>query len=147
MATTNQFLGTNWTTGAALEASWQWRSGGTMSPCGTITVNSISDFEVDLSVNVTILSGTFDNRVIIKLLDQLPEATTGPAQVAIGSQNSNVNYFEGPAHNPGDFHGGNAIKMNGIEYNHVDINIQIWPVGEKTLLYIDSSYLSFWLAA
>ncbi|MDX6913556.1 hypothetical protein R9X49_00315 [Pectobacterium carotovorum] len=148
MAKITQFVGTAATAGKVLPASWQLFSRGSMSECGTIKVNSISDYSANITIAVNIHHVPFNATVDINLLDKDPSATSGSATVSFdGGSAENVRYHEGKANNPHNYKGGNALFLDNLKYQNLNVSLQLWPVEDKTLFYIQIPMLSFWLVA
>ncbi|ASY82331.1 hypothetical protein [Pectobacterium polaris] len=148
MAKITQFVGTSATAGKTLPASWQLFSFGSMDKCGTITVNSISDFNANITIDVNIHSVPFNTTLDINLLDKDPNSKKGDASISFdGGPVEKINYHEGKANNPRNYPGGNALFLDNIKYQDNNVNIQLWPAKDKTLFYVKIPLISFWLMA
>ncbi|KHS85754.1 hypothetical protein [Pectobacterium carotovorum] len=148
MAKITQFVGTAATAGKKLPASWQLFSFGSMDKCGTIAVNSISDFSANITIDVNIHSVPFNTTLDINLLDKDPNTKKGEASISFdGGAAEKINYYEGKANNPHNYSGGNALFLDNIKYQNNDVSIQLWPVKDKTLFYVKIPLISFWLMA
>ncbi|WP_224554900.1 hypothetical protein [Pectobacterium versatile] len=148
MAKITDFVGTAATTGQKLPASWQLFSFGSMDNCGTINVNSISDFSANITIDVNIHSVPFNTTLDINLLDKDPNSKKGEASISFdGGAVEKINYYEGNADAPHNYPGGNALLLDNIKYQNYDVNIQLWPAKDKTLFYVKIPLVSFWLMA
>ncbi|MBW5286765.1 hypothetical protein [Burkholderia gladioli] len=149
MANIANFIGTEWKQGASLDVAWQLMSSGSMSSCGTVDQIQVTDTSTTFVVNVDVPAlGPMNAQITIALDNDDPSRTSGNYTITIdGGPSQQGQFSEGPAHNPGDFPGGNAIFLHKATYKSHTFTLQIWPVDNKTLLYLDISGLlpSIWL--
>lgn len=152
MATITQFLGSGWVSGANIPLSWQLTSDGSMSNCGNIVINSLSEFSIDFTLNVNIKDVDIDIKnvgMVISLPGQSSSESSGALTIQIsGNDCNNSGYTQVSATNPKDYSGGNAASLNSIVYGLITFSMQVWPVGATTLFYIEMPGIipDFWAA-
>ncbi len=148
MANIANFIGTEWKPGASLDVAWQLTSSGSMSSCGKVDQIQLTDTSTTFDVNVEIPHLGSMNAQITIALDSDDPSTSGNYTITIdGGPPQRGQFSEGPADNPGDFPGSNAIFLHKATYKGHTFTLEIWPVDNKTLLYLDISGLlpSIWL--
>ncbi|WP_409159665.1 hypothetical protein [Pectobacterium sp. B2J-2] len=118
-----------------------------MSECGTIKINFLSNYSANIPIAVNIHHVAFNAAVDINLLDKNLNATFGSATVSFdGISAENIRYHEENSNKLHNYKSGNALFLDNLTYQGLNVQLQLWPVADKTLSYIQIPILSFWLS-